>query len=132
MTSSLPPRIAPLAAIFGLALVVAACESPGAGRTGSLDAGADGPDASFAEPDADAGPRRLANGEPCVVSAQCGGACCELHRGNTTVCAQIAPFDATQNCACAEDAAIKLCEKPGFCQESNDVTPQRFCSTACR
>ena len=118
--------------VVALVIVLAACASPEGG--GAADAGADRPDAAT-DSDGDARLRDLANGEACAVSAQCRGACCELHLGNMTVCAQIAPFDTSQHCACAEDsecAAIKLCGNPDFCQESNVVSAQRFCSTVCR
>lgn len=121
---------------LGLAALVASGGCTSANSGGSVaDAAADGPDASAVESGVDAGPRDLANGESCTASAQCRGACCELHRGNMTVCAQITPFDTTQSCACAEDAecaAITLCGEPGFCQEANVVTSQRFCSRFCR
>jgi hypothetical protein len=131
--------IAGLSAAAGVVagLVAGGSCSPREVTGGGVDAAPDGADAADASADAapDALPRDLANGEPCAISAQCRGACCELHRGNSTSCANIAPFDTTQNCACADDAecaAIQLCGKPDFCQEPNDVSPQRFCSRVCR
>ena len=117
-----------------LVLALTACRTTDGDQSDASDAGEAGPDAPSSDAGADALPTDLPNGEPCAMSSQCRGACCELHRGNTTVCAQIAPFDTTQNCACTDDAecaAIKLCGNPGFCQVTDDPKAQRFCSRVC-
>jgi hypothetical protein len=128
---SLSSKTAARVAIALLAGIVGnACKSTDAASDVS-DAGVDG----AGDADVAIAPRDLVDGEPCSGSVQCRGGCCQLGRGNATTCAQIAPFDTTQRCACVEDgecAAIKLCGQPGFCQEKNDVAQQRFCSTLCR
>ena len=127
------PVVKDTRSVVAVLLAVSACTSSSGGGRGVSDASVDGATEVDAGPDARS--RDLANGESCVVSAQCRGACCELTRGNTTVCAQITPFDRTQSCTCeenAECAAITLCGNPGFCQENNQVAPQRFCSHLCK
>ena len=127
-------KLARFASPVAVIALVSGCASTRERGGGIRDAGADSADGFDAESGVDARAQDVPNGEPCAFSEQCRGGCCELH-GNTTVCAQITPFDTAQNCACGADkecAAIRLCGQPGFCQEPNEVAPQRFCSRVCK